>query len=398
MLQSVVRDTREVILLRRVFCALLALSQVYRYPIFAERLERGLFSVPAALAGWYHNLAPFLGLILIGFLVLAALDLYPRLSLIAASLSYFLYQAPLQTVSQGHIQNLPFLVLLSLCFCPVRVDPNAPRVKGWLFEATRVYLALMFFFAGVCKLWDGGWAWLDGRTLQFWCVRYHYWYESWAGLWLAQRLELCEIGSWLVVLFELSFVSLFFFRRLIRFYGPAILIFVVVMKVFLGIEFFDPFVLVLLVFLPWRRCFAEPVEAEESESSTWGPRFAVMLVTAQVLALVLRVNAWPISDYSIYSQRRSLTERPSFLRLAKVNPDRSHSIVREPNLQSHNLLLSNPSRSAVLREQIEELGLQDREVLLLKTTVVRFEPRLRMSDEVLLRLEPKQGDVQISDS
>lgn len=88
----------------------------------------------------------------------------------------------------------------------------------WPLTVTQVLFALIYLSAGLCKLHQGGLAWLNGYTLQTHLLTDAVRWDRPLGLWLAQQHELCILLSIGTIAFEVLFFVTLFWRRAVPFF------------------------------------------------------------------------------------------------------------------------------------------------------------------------------------
>jgi hypothetical protein len=128
-------------------------------------------------------------------------------------------------------------------------EPYSPDAR-WPIELAVVVLAAYYCKAGIAKLHDGGIAWADGSTLQFYMMTN----GRPVGMALAQWPALCAAASTLVLAFELGW-PLAVVRRVRPVFLGAGALFHAATTAFLGISFW-PVVATYLVCVPWTRLLA----------------------------------------------------------------------------------------------------------------------------------------------
>lgn len=396
------RDARELSLVRILFCGCLALGNLRWYPSYLFWISDSQFTVPPGLEATYQLLAPIFGVGFILALMLCSAGVYARHFAWVSVVLYLLYVSPVATFRGSHLQNLTFFLLLALAISP-GMDSWTPKkllanwrtretgledpVDGWFFVFARVFFALMFFLAGLGKLLQTGGSWLDGETLRFWALRYHFWKGSDLGLWLAQDLSLCQFFSILVVGFELSFVLLLFFPRLMALYLPASAFFLASVYFVLDINFFDPFVVVYLVFLPYGRLWKLKSPKQPRFRGHW---LIPVLMVIHIFAALFRLNAFPITDYAIYASYRSLRTRPGLFRLARQTREGDLVPVHESYDLAHYKLVrgGEPYDFEVLNQHIASLGLSPNGLVVVRTEVrIDDDDKLSTTDEVVWTFE-----------
>jgi hypothetical protein len=141
-------------------------------------------------------------------------------------------------------------------------EPLSPDAR-WPIELCFVALAAYYAKAGVAKLMDGGLAWADGSTLQFYLMAN----GGAPAMWLAERPELCRVFSTLVLAFELG-APLGMSRRLRPVVLAGGLCFHLGTWQFMDITFW-PVVALYPVFVPWTRIAA--AVARRAERRTLRP-------------------------------------------------------------------------------------------------------------------------------
>ena len=84
----------------------------------------------------------------------------------------------------------------------------------WPLRTGMWLLALSYLCAGLCKLHQGGFAWLEGATLQGYLLADGVRWDRPVGVWLSQQAFLCTILSIGTILFELGFFLTIMVRKL----------------------------------------------------------------------------------------------------------------------------------------------------------------------------------------
>jgi hypothetical protein len=193
-------------------------------------------------------------------LVLAAVGIAARPALAGIFLVQLLVEAWSNSLGKVTHATLPLLwVVLFLALSPCDralslrawwrgrpADPRSPDAR-WPIELAVVVLAAYYCKAGIAKLHDGGLAWADGATLQFYLMTN----RRPAGMALAEWPWLCAAASTLVLAFELGW-PLAMVRRMRPVFLVAGALFHAGTTVFLGISFW-PVVATYLVCVPWTR-------------------------------------------------------------------------------------------------------------------------------------------------
>jgi hypothetical protein len=195
--------------------------------------------------------------------VLAAIGLAARPALAGIFVLQLMQEA--WSTSLGKVTHATLPLLYVVAFLALSPCERVLSLRAWWrgrppepstadarrpIELAVVVLAAYYCKAGIAKLHDGGLAWADGSTLQFYLMTN----GRPAGMALATWPSLCAAASALVLAFELGW-PLALVRRL----RPAVLaagaLFHAATNVFLGISFW-PVVATYLVCVPWTRLLA----------------------------------------------------------------------------------------------------------------------------------------------
>lgn len=163
-----------------------------------------------------------LGILFIISLLLAATNVFPRLFIIIALITYFPYFNSIMSLSfiQRKTNLLPF-ILFVLLFAPSITESLNQPAPTFPIILIKIAIAQMYFSAAIQKLLNSGLKWYDGRSLQAYLVEHYLWGDTKASLWLAQNQKLCVILSLLSLIFELTFWIIIFFPSLTYIYLAA---------------------------------------------------------------------------------------------------------------------------------------------------------------------------------
>jgi predicted DCC family thiol-disulfide oxidoreductase YuxK len=113
-------------------------------------------------------------------------------------------------------------------------DTRLHPYAGWPLRLVPLLLALIYLYAGLCKLWVGkGLAWANGTTLQFYMVQD----GTELAMRLAQHPALVQLLSILIWLFELTFWIILVVPALVWLYAIGGVLFHVGSLVVQGIDF-----------------------------------------------------------------------------------------------------------------------------------------------------------------
>ncbi len=122
----------------------------------------------------------------------------------------------------------------------------------WPLLLIQWVMALVYLSATISKLVNGGLAWLNGHTLQYYMLRDA---ERWGvelGIWLGQHHTVLLLLSWFTILFEGTFFLALFSSRLRRIYIPLGVALHTGIYLTMAAPFFQYFAL-YTVFVPWAR-------------------------------------------------------------------------------------------------------------------------------------------------
>jgi len=188
---------------------LLAFPAQYRY--FKSKPAR-IFGAPPRLLGRFRlpslQRSQFLALgsILIFSLLVAMCGFLPRLFMLVALASYFLYFNPIFSLASVRRKtNLIPMVMVVLLLAPGITAPLDQATSHLPLQLIQALVALMYFSAGMQKLRHSGIKWANGTALQAYLADHYLWDDNRSALYVAQRTRLCALLSGLVVFFELTF-------------------------------------------------------------------------------------------------------------------------------------------------------------------------------------------------
>ena len=248
------------ILLSRDFAATSRLPAPFRAAIAdTARLRYLIFEGGAALDVAVQWVA-------LAALICALIGVLPRVACFIAGIAIY-HLAPLETViwtpdpvARG--LTLAPIALLLMAFSRSgdaltlfrRSVPRLPSWEyGWPVRLVQVLVVQVFFFAGVGKLMQSGFAWAAADNIRRYLLLMNLSPEvgvfTSLGLWIADHPLLCGLIGAGTLAFELSFPLALFFRRLLVVYVPAAFLFqlgiVVTMNVYVGEGWY------LLAFVDW---------------------------------------------------------------------------------------------------------------------------------------------------
>lgn len=148
----------------------------------------------------------FFGILFITSLLLSAMNVFPRIFIFIALVSYFPYFNSIMSLSfiQRKTNLLPF-VLFVLLFAPSISEPLNQPSTLFPMILIKIVIAHMYFSAALQKIRNSGLKWYDGQSLRAYLLEHYLWGDMKAALWLAQRRKLCMVLSLLSLIFELTF-------------------------------------------------------------------------------------------------------------------------------------------------------------------------------------------------
>jgi hypothetical protein len=217
----------------------------------------------------------------------ALVGLFSRASMLVLALGFWILVAHKYSYADLHHPEAPWaLFLLPLAFAPigerVSVDALLRRRRGvepretadtaiWPLKLAHVVLAMTYFSTGITKVISGGFAWMNGYTLQNIAFGDAVPREIPFGIWLGQQYELCVVLSVFTVLFEVFFFVSLFLPRTAPFFFINGVLFHIGLYAAGGHPFFPHIVLLLLclAFLDpdWWRVYAGRFAAVRARGS-----------------------------------------------------------------------------------------------------------------------------------
>lgn len=299
--------------------------------------------------------------VLLAALALTALGVFTRASASVACAAFFLYMGTYLGFGKSpytsyvvHSQNIVVFVLGILAIAPgvgvygfdgwrlrnwrwrVREWPetrgDTAKISAWPRLLVMLTLGLAYFGAGYCKL-ASHLLWADGYTLQGHLLSKHLLVDSPAGAWVAQSYWLCLVLQIATLVLELGFFAAVYFPRWRWLFVLSSIGFHSSIYATMHINFFPYFGSTLLVFLDWPTVLwiaaplrllakrmgwysasaaAAPVAAMPRPmfveylplGDTLFARRAIMgLAIFLFVCVVARVEAWPFTDYRVFTDR-----------------------------------------------------------------------------------------------
>jgi hypothetical protein len=303
--------------------------------------------------------------VLLAALALTALGVFTRASASVACAAFFLYMGTYLGFGKSphtsyvvHSQNIVVFVLGILAIAPgvsvygfdgwrmrnwrwrVREWPETPadtaNISAWPRLLIMLTLGLAYFGAGYCKLAANP-LWADGFTLQGHLLSKHLLVDSPAGAWVAQSYWLCLLLQIATLVLELGFFAAVYFPRWRWLFVLSSIGFHSSIYVTMHINFFPYFGSTLLVFLDWPTVLwiTAPLRLLARQAGGWlgghsataaralpsalpRPMFVECLPLGDTLfarraivglaiflfvCVIARVEAWPFTDYRVFTDR-----------------------------------------------------------------------------------------------
>jgi hypothetical protein len=185
-------------------------------------------------------------------LVLAAFGIFPRVFLLSAALSYFLFTAIAYAFLYiGRRYVPPLYVLLILTVSPgvnalsfpelLRGTRDSRKVPSWPMEFIALIIMLVYFISGCSKLIAEPVHWLDGKIIQNILLgSYLEGNHRFPMEILVNHPLPSMLLSILTVIFELGFVSAFFIPRLTKYFIAFSLCFHIGIALWINVAFLTP--------------------------------------------------------------------------------------------------------------------------------------------------------------
>lgn len=119
---------------------------------------------------------------------------------------------------------------------------------AWPLQLIRVCIALVYFMAGLEKLLIAGTNWFNPESFR----SYLYMHQAVAGLWVAQSNILCTVLPFAAMIFQLGFIVILFFPRLICFVLLSGIAFHTGTYLLLGVGwYFNAWIFMYIFFINW---------------------------------------------------------------------------------------------------------------------------------------------------
>ena len=232
-----------------------------QYPALAE-LPPALMD-PVPIVWWLDSMPSvevIIGIQVVGVAaaLAAALRRRPRLAFAVAWLC-LLVLAGLRS-SRGKVQHNELLLLWAsapFLFAPVVQDVReavARRRYGWPIRTAIVITALIYFFAGLHKLWRSGIDWVLGDNMQYlmlWgpSIGEAAWQDL--GTWVGEHTLMAKAAGAFIVGFEITFLVVLVLPRLRPLYAVGAVFLHATTWLVLGLDYTAWALTVLLLLIDW---------------------------------------------------------------------------------------------------------------------------------------------------
>ncbi len=191
--------------------------------------------------------------------------------------------------------------------------PVTAPVYGLPIKFMLLHFGIIYFFAGIIKLWESGFDWaLSGSVINQMQVEWIQHYDKVPALRADKFPALVKAGSLLVILFELFFPFLILSGRLRTwaFIGGLVFHNLVAYFMYIGFEDLQFSYLVIVnwgFIIGWvhKQPFPKPENLSELMPPGWDYKKLLLggglLFSLNVLCGVFRIHSWPFSSYPTYS-------------------------------------------------------------------------------------------------
>jgi len=230
---------RDVGLFRILFCLTLLAAHVLFLPFhlsfYTASISQGISLPLIQLAGVFQKECVLvLALLIILGLLFAAIGLHTRIALLLTTVMFFIFYKPVLNILSLHHAQLPFFTLLILSLSPgvtsLSYFKQSKTVRGyvdsWPLQLPIVLLGLSYFATGFWKIVDGGIQQFNGEVLQYYLAFYGMIRGIELSLFLS-GLPLWVLGllSTAVIIFQITFLLVFLFPGVKRYYIIAGILF-----------------------------------------------------------------------------------------------------------------------------------------------------------------------------
>lgn len=344
-------DAADIALFRFLYCLAMAVTVALAAPWYAYTHEHFLYTPTPLFSPFGNDPLPLpvfngLAVALVASLVCASLGCGTRVALGCAAVLYFVYfgtqlgfTKPLTRPYVFHIKNLGCFVLLILAFAPgvtrfsldswFRHGRRWPEASGsarfasaWPKNLILVGVGAAYFGSGYCKMVKNP-LWVDGHTAAANVLRGHLYEDTGLALFLGQFHIGSIVASVLIIILELTFIVGIFLPRIRWFYAAGGLALHLAIYLTMRINFFPYFAFSYLVLVEWRHIrplaarlgigrlapdLAAPVPPPPAPGTvSTGPAtrwlVAAFAIVAFIAPVFARVEAWPFSDYRVFTSR-----------------------------------------------------------------------------------------------
>ena len=352
-------DARGLSLFRCLYCLWIAIalsfdgsylrahrSLLYHPETFAPIRLFHFLSIGAMSASTFAMLRTTL----VAVLICAAIGVFARWTLILSWTGFFLYYGTINSAAKpavgdsiGHITDPVVFVLWMLSISPAidrwgvgswisrgrwsLRDHESATMPAWPLQSLKLFLAIIYFGSGYCKLGDGLF-WADGYTLQAYLLQGALENNAGLNVWLAQHLWLCSLISCVTLLFEAGFWTVLLFPSLTWLYVITGLGMHATIYITMNRNYFTYFVPLYWVFLSgpiasWARRLPGMRQERTFASSADAGRLTrkhrysaigcvVVFAASQLFCVFKGVDAWPFSSWRFFCLRTSYAHVSAF--------------------------------------------------------------------------------------
>jgi hypothetical protein len=256
-------ETASRLVFVHVSLSVLIALRIARYPYWELADTPPALFDAVAILWWLDRMPPagvIIGMQIVGVVaaLAAALRRRPRLAFAIAWVCYLIL-AGLRG-SRGKVLHNDLLLLWAsapFLLAPAVADLRdmvARRRYGWPIRSATVIVALIYFIAGVHKLWRAGPDWVLGENMRFVML----WGPSigepqWQELttWVGENLWAAKLSAAFILGVELSFPVILFIRRLRPLYALAAVFMHMTTWLVLGLDYWAWAVTVPLLLVDW---------------------------------------------------------------------------------------------------------------------------------------------------
>jgi hypothetical protein len=174
------------------------------------------------------------------------------------------------------------------------------------------------FSAGVSKLLNGGFRWMDGWTLHSYVTLFLVRHDIAGGRWLwfmhllIDHPWMCQVLSFLTIVLELGAPAALFSRKVRHIVVLSLALFHVGINLAMGPNFFANIITYALL-VDWDALLRRPrtVVAPNPAAPMWAPMVGLAQVSIVVAVAFLQIVWWPVHNFNMFSNYLRLGQPPS---------------------------------------------------------------------------------------